>query len=98
MSWNPVKGPSTPATRLLRDKGVAFTERLYRYEERGGTHLSAQALGVDDQQPLIVLMHGDREVSLKGRALDWSGPPGLRWLCSHRKLSRFQRKREHLIH
>jgi Cys-tRNA(Pro) deacylase len=72
------KGPSTPATRLLRDQGVPFTEHVYRYEEHGGTRLSARALGVDEHavvktlvlednegQPLIVLMHGDREVSLK---------------------------------
>jgi Cys-tRNA(Pro) deacylase len=72
------KTPSTSATRLLREHGVAFTEHLYRYEERGGTRVSAVALGVDEhqvvktlileddeRQPLIVLMHGDRDVSLK---------------------------------
>jgi Cys-tRNA(Pro) deacylase len=79
------KAPSTPATRLLRERGVAYTEHLYRYEERGGTRVSAQALGVDEHavvktlvlqddagKPLIVLMHGDREVSLKtlARVLD----------------------------
>jgi Cys-tRNA(Pro) deacylase len=72
------KGPSTPAIRLLRERAVPFSEHVYRYEEHGGTRLSAQALGVDEHavvktlvleddehQPLIVLMHGDREVSLK---------------------------------
>lgn len=72
------KAPSTPATRLLRERGVSYTEHLYRYEEHGGTRVSAQALGVDehavvktlvleddDKKPLIVLMHGDRDVSLK---------------------------------
>jgi Cys-tRNA(Pro) deacylase len=72
------KGPSTPATRLLRQHGVAYTEHLYRYEDRGGTRVSSQALGVDEhaviktlileddeRHPLIVLMHGDREVSMK---------------------------------
>lgn len=72
------KAPSTPATRLLREQGIAYTEHLYRYEERGGTRVSSQALGVDEHavvktlvleddahDPLIVLMHGDREVSLK---------------------------------
>jgi Cys-tRNA(Pro) deacylase len=72
------KAPSTPATRLLREQGVAYTEHLYRYEERGGTRVSSDALGVDEhavvktlileddaREPLIVLMHGDREVSLK---------------------------------
>ena len=72
------KAPSTNATRLLRQGGVAFTEHLYRYEEHGGTRVSAQALGVlehaviktlvmEDEKgaPLIILMHGDREVSTK---------------------------------
>jgi Cys-tRNA(Pro) deacylase len=75
------KAPSTPATRLLREKGVACTEHLYRYEEHGGTHVSARELGVDEHavvktlvmedehgDPLIVLMHGDREVSTKALA------------------------------
>jgi Cys-tRNA(Pro) deacylase len=67
---------STAAVRALREHGVAFTEHEYRYEERGGTRVSSRELGVDehsviktlvmedeDKQPLIVLMHGDREVS-----------------------------------
>ncbi len=75
------KVPSTPATRLLRERGVAYTEHLYRYEERGGTRVSARELCVDehavvktlvmeDEQgaPLVVLMHGDREVSTKALA------------------------------
>ena len=75
------KAPSTAATRLLREKGVAFTGHLYRYEERGGTAVSARELGVeehavvktlvmeDDQgEPVVVLMHGDREVSTKALA------------------------------
>jgi Cys-tRNA(Pro) deacylase len=70
--------PSTPATRLLRANAVEFTEHHYRYEEHGGTRVSARELGVDEHavvktlvmeddrgQPLIVLMHGDREVSTK---------------------------------
>jgi len=72
------KAPSTQATRLLRQQGIAYTEHLYRYEDRGGTKASAQALGVDEHivvktlimeddrgAPLIVLMHGDRAVSTK---------------------------------
>lgn len=72
------KAPSTNATRLLKAKGIAFTEHLYRYEEHGGTRVSARELGVDEhavvktlvfeddrKQPLIILMHGDREVSAK---------------------------------
>jgi len=72
------KIPSTPATRLLREKGVAYTEHPYRYEEKGGTRVSARELGVDEHlvvktlvmedetgAPLVVLQHGDREVSVK---------------------------------
>ena len=72
------KAPSTNATRLLRQLGIPYTEHLYRYEERGGTAVSARELGVpehaviktlvmeDDQgAPLIIVMHGDREVSIK---------------------------------
>lgn len=75
------KSHSTPAIRLLRAQGVPFTEHPYRYEEKGGTRVSARELGVDehaviktlvmedeDRQPLVVLMHGDREVSTKGLA------------------------------
>jgi Cys-tRNA(Pro) deacylase len=72
------RGPSTAAVRTLRQHGVAFTEHPYRYEEHGGTASSARALGVDEHvviktlvmeddqgAPLIVLMHGDHEVSTK---------------------------------
>jgi Cys-tRNA(Pro) deacylase len=75
------KTPSTPATRLLREKGVTYSEHPYRYEEHGGTRASARELGVDEHAvvktlvmedeagtPLIVLMHGDREVSTKALA------------------------------
>ena len=69
---------STPAIHFLRKHDVPFTEHSYRYEERGGTRVSARELGVDEhaviktlvmedehREPLIVLMHGDREVSTK---------------------------------
>ncbi|HEX5070513.1 MAG TPA: Cys-tRNA(Pro) deacylase [Vicinamibacterales bacterium] len=69
---------ATPAVHFLRRHGVAFTEHPYRYEEHGGTRVSARELGVDEhwivktlvmedehKAPLIVLMHGDREVSTK---------------------------------
>ncbi len=75
------KAPSTAATRLLRERGVPFTEHLYRYEERGGTRVSSRELCVDehaviktlvmedqDGAPLVVLMHGDREVSTRALA------------------------------
>ncbi len=70
--------PATPAIHVLRRHGVAFTEHPYRYEEHGGTRVSARELGVDEhavvktlvmedeaKQPLLALMHGDREVSTK---------------------------------
>jgi Cys-tRNA(Pro) deacylase len=70
------KYPITPAVRALRAAGVAFTPHLYEYVEHGGPRASARALGVDrhaviktlvmedDQRvPLLVLMHGDREVA-----------------------------------
>lgn len=72
------KFPVTPAIRFLRDHKVPFTEHLYAYEERGGTSVSARELGVDEHavvktlvmeddtgKPLVILMHGDREVSTK---------------------------------
>jgi Cys-tRNA(Pro) deacylase len=72
------KAPSTQATRLLKQAGIAYTEHLYRYEEHGGTKVSARELGVEERAviktlvmedekgaPLIILMHGDREVSTK---------------------------------
>jgi Cys-tRNA(Pro) deacylase len=75
------KAPSTAATRFLRAEGVPFTEHLYRYEEKGGTAVSSRELGVDEHavvktlvmedeegEPLLVLMHGDREVSTKALA------------------------------
>ena len=75
------KVPSTAATRLLRQAGVAYSAHPYRYEEHGGTRVSARELGVDEHAvvktlvmeddagtPLVVLMHGDREVSTKALA------------------------------
>lgn len=72
------KAPSTPATRLLKQAGLLYTEHLYRYEDRGGTAVSARELGLSEHAvvktlvmedekgaPLIILMHGDREVSTK---------------------------------
>ena len=69
------------AIPILKKHGVAFTEHEYRYEERGGTAVSSRELGVDEhsviktlvmedenKKPLIVLMHGDREVSTKNLA------------------------------
>jgi Cys-tRNA(Pro) deacylase len=71
----------TPATQWLRRQGIAFTEHPYDYVEHGGTAESARQLGVDEHavvktlvmqderaQPLVVLMHGDRQVSTKNLA------------------------------
>jgi Cys-tRNA(Pro) deacylase len=70
--------PITPAIRLLRGRKINFTPHLYHYEEHGGTRASSQALNVpeheviktivmetDRREPLIILMHGDCEVSAK---------------------------------
>ena len=76
------RAPSTSATRLLRERGIPFSEHLYRYRcrcrERGGTAVSSRELGVDEHcvvktlvmetegaAPLVVLMHGDAQVSTK---------------------------------
>ncbi len=71
----------TGAVAVLRAHQVDFTEHPYRYEERGGTAVSARELGVDEhaviktlvmedehRRPLLVLMHGDRAVSTKNLA------------------------------
>jgi Cys-tRNA(Pro) deacylase len=68
----------TPATQWLKAHRLAYTEHLYDYVEHGGTAESARQLDVDEHQvvktlvmedddakPLIVLMHGDRQVSTK---------------------------------
>lgn len=72
---------ATPATDWLRAHGVEFSEHPYDYVEHGGTAESARQLGVDEHAviktlvmqdalagPLIVLMHGDRQVSTKSLA------------------------------
>ncbi|MBX3618670.1 MAG: Cys-tRNA(Pro) deacylase [Rhizobacter sp.] len=71
----------TPATQLLKQRKVAYSEHVYDYVDHGGTTESARQLGVDehhvvktlvmedeDARPLIVLMHGDRQVSTKNLA------------------------------
>ena len=75
------KVSETPATALLRQSGVSFTEHPYEYLEHGGALHSAQVLGMDpfavvktlimqdqDAKPLVVLMHGNRKVSTKNLA------------------------------
>ncbi len=71
----------TPATAWLKARGVAYTEHPYDYVDHGGTAESARQLGVPEHEviktlvmqderaePLIVLMHGDRQVSTKNLA------------------------------
>jgi Cys-tRNA(Pro) deacylase len=71
----------TPATQFLRAHGTPFSEHVYDYVEHGGTAESAEQLGLPEHeivktlvmqderaQPLIVLMHGDRQVSTKNLA------------------------------
>jgi Cys-tRNA(Pro) deacylase len=71
----------TPATQWLKAHRVSFTEHVYDYVDKGGTAESARQLGrpeheviktlvMQDErdQPLIVLMHGDKQVSTKNLA------------------------------
>ncbi|MBM3293934.1 MAG: Cys-tRNA(Pro) deacylase [Candidatus Aminicenantes bacterium] len=73
--------PMTQAIRVLKDHGVPFTIHAYKYEEHGGTPIAARALGVDEHlvvktlvfetethEPLVVVMHGDKDVSTKNLA------------------------------
>ena len=66
----------TPATQWLKEHKIPFEERSYEYEEHGGTALAASACGIDhhhviktlimedeNAKPLVILMHGDCEVS-----------------------------------
>lgn len=75
------KIPVTAAIRVLRQHQAIFTEHLYDYEDRGGAWQGAQSLGIEihcvvktlvmedeHKQPLIVLMHGDKQVSAKALA------------------------------
>ncbi len=72
------KHSETPATSMLKQHGVTYTEHVYEYVEHGGTSVSSTSLGVDEhhvvktlifeddkRQPLCVLMHGDCKVSTK---------------------------------
>lgn len=81
MSSKKTRVSETPATQLLREHKVEFTEHPYEYLEHGGAQHSAQVLGFDpftvvktlvmqdqDAKPLIVLMHGNRTVSTKNLA------------------------------
>jgi Cys-tRNA(Pro) deacylase len=72
--------PQTPALRALKAAGAEFTLRPYAYQDQGGTAAAARKLGADehevvktlvflaDGEALLVLMHGDCEVSAKALA------------------------------
>lgn len=73
--------PITPAIRALREKKIDFAPHVFEYVEKGGTKHSAEVLEVDEhavvktlifetneKKPLIILMHGDRQVSAKNLA------------------------------
>jgi Cys-tRNA(Pro) deacylase len=71
----------TPATQFLKQHRVPYTEHIYDYIEHGGAGEAARQLGLDPHavvktlvmedeaaRPLVVLMHGDREVSTRNLA------------------------------
>jgi len=73
--------PITPAVRMLREKNISFIPHMHHYEEHCGTRLTAEMIGVlenlviktlvfetEQKKPLIILMHGDCEVSTKQTA------------------------------
>lgn len=78
MSKQAPHAPETPATRFLKQHGVAYTTHLYEYEPQGGTRVSSRELNVPEHSviktlvmedengsPLVVLMHGDCKVSTR---------------------------------
>ncbi|MGA7982800.1 MAG: aminoacyl-tRNA deacylase [Chromatiaceae bacterium] len=75
------KEPVTQAVRTLRAAAVAFDGHPYDYVKGGGTAQFARSQGVDehlvvktlimedeDGRPIIVLMHGDLQVSTRALA------------------------------
>ncbi len=73
-----VKAPVTQAVRVLRRAKIAFDDHPYTYVKGGGTEQFAREMGIDEHltiktlimeddrhNPLIVLMHGDLQVSTK---------------------------------
>lgn len=73
--------PVTSAIRVLREKKIDFEPHVFEYVEKGGTKHSSFVLGVnehvviktlvfetDSKKSLIVLMHGDAQVSTKNLA------------------------------
>ncbi len=76
----PEKFPATPATAHLDRLGVKYVKHSYDYA-RKGSDVAADGLGVglhevvktlimqrEDGEPIVMLQHGDKEVSLKDLA------------------------------
>jgi len=70
--------PVTPAIRVLRELKIEFEPHVFEYVEKGGTQHSSEVLNVgehaviktlvfetNEKKPLIVLMHGNLQVSTK---------------------------------
>ena len=75
------KVPSTNAIRYLNEKKIPYNPVFYKYVEHGGTKITKKEIGVnehnviktlimenDRKEYFIILMHGDKEVSLKNMA------------------------------
>ena len=71
------KFPVTPATKLLDSIGVEYTKHLYDYKKSGAV-VAAELMGLPEHamiktlvmetnegKPFIILMHGEKETSLK---------------------------------
>ncbi|UOF01305.1 Cys-tRNA(Pro) deacylase [Bdellovibrio reynosensis] len=75
--------PMTMAVRELENQKVSFAAHVFTYQEKGGTAHSSKELGVnehaviktlimetDDKSPIVILMHGNLQVSTKQLARD----------------------------
>ena len=74
------KYPATPATKLLDERGAEYTKHLYDYNRSGAVaaaeimevpeHAMIKTLVMEDSdhKPFIILMHGEKETSLKDLA------------------------------
>ena len=74
------KYPVTPATRMLDEKGATYTKHIYEYNKKGAVaaaeimkvndHAMIKTLIMEDEthRPFIILMHGEKETSLKDLA------------------------------
>lgn len=73
--------PITPAVRVLRQHKIPFESLIYEYEAHGGTAQIAALYGLPEhevvktivlqnekKQGLVVLMHGDKQVSTRNLA------------------------------